>query len=108
MALHTNTNGNLNDHNNYIKAGEGVQHVIRLCEELDIILCLLCPGAVKPGVDQVRRHYRDCYRTVGAQLQEVVVFAASLAPSGSQPRELRDPIDEDMELPADGDPRSPG
>ncbi|RFN54792.1 hypothetical protein FIE12Z_930 [Fusarium flagelliforme] len=74
--------------------------------KLNVLLCLLCPAAIKPGVDQVKRHYRDCHRTVGAQLQEVVAFAASFAPSGSQPRTLRDPTDESDEalLPADGSP----
>ncbi|KAL5592811.1 hypothetical protein FOBRF1_013119 [Fusarium oxysporum] len=106
MASHTNANGDLNDHNNDTKAGEGGQQVIQLCEELNALLCLLCPAAIKPGVDQVRRHYRDCHRTVGAQLREVVAFAASFAPSGSQPRTLRDPTDESDEalLPADGTP----
>ncbi|KAF5234897.1 hypothetical protein FAUST_7386, partial [Fusarium austroamericanum] len=106
MALHTNTNGNLNNYSNNTTAGEGGQQIIQLCEELNVLLCLLCPAAIKPGVDQVKRHYRGCHRTVGAQLQEVVAFAASFAPSGLQPRTLRDPTDGSDEglLPADGSP----
>jgi hypothetical protein len=106
MASHTNANGDLNNHSNNTTAGEGGQQIIQLCEELNVLLCLLCPAAIKPGVDQVKRHYRDCHRTVGAQLQEVVAFAASFAPSGSQPRTLRDPTDASDEalLPADGSP----
>ncbi|KAL3587410.1 hypothetical protein FPOAC2_13307 [Fusarium poae] len=106
MASHTNADGDLNNHSNNTTAGEGGQQIIQLCQELNVLLCLLCPAAIKPGVDQVKRHYRNCHRTVGAQLQEVVAFAASFAPSGSQPRTPRDPTDESDEalLPADGSP----
>jgi hypothetical protein len=78
--------------------------VIQLCEELNVLLCLLCPAAIKPGTDQVRHHYRNRHRTVGAQLQEVTAFATSFSPSGSQPRALQDPTEKDMELPVDGSP----
>src|SRR5690242_7051575 len=79
-------------------------HVIQLCKELGVLLCLLCPAAIKPSADQVKHHYRNRHRTVKAQLQEVVAFAASFSPSGSRPRVLQDPTDEDMELPVDGSP----
>ena len=71
------------------------------CEQLGVLLCLLCPAAIKPGADQVKHHYRNRHRTVKAQLQEVVAFAASFSPSGSRPRALRDPTDKDIELPVD-------
>ncbi|SCO86125.1 uncharacterized protein FRV6_10252 [Fusarium oxysporum] len=76
--------------------------VIRLCKELGILLCLLCPAAIKPGINQVKNHYRNRHRTVRAQLQEVIAFAASFSPSGSRPRALQDPTDKDIELPVDG------
>jgi hypothetical protein len=78
--------------------------VIQLCEELSVVICLLCPAVIKPDTDQVKHHYRNRHRTIGAQLQEVIAFAASFSPSGSRPRVLRDPTDEDLELPADGSP----
>ncbi|EMT69789.1 hypothetical protein FOC4_g10000253, partial [Fusarium odoratissimum] len=49
---------------------------IQLCKELDILICLLCPVAIKPGIDQVKHHYRNRHKAAGRQLQEVVAFAA--------------------------------
>ncbi|KAH6891540.1 hypothetical protein B0T10DRAFT_595824, partial [Thelonectria olida] len=81
---------------------------IQLCEQLNVLLCLVCPAAIKPGVDKVEHHYRNRHKIVGKQLQEVIAFAASFSPSsGSQPQALRDPTDEDLELPADGSPPIP-
>jgi hypothetical protein len=93
----------VSDNNNAALTKPGGQ-VIRLCKELGVLLCLLCPAAIKPGTDQVKHHYRNRHKTVGAQLQEVIAFAASFSPSGSRPRALQDPTVEDMELPADGSP----
>jgi hypothetical protein len=78
--------------------------LFNIYNKLDVLLCLLCPAAIKPGTDQVKHHYRNRHRTVGAQLQEVIAFAASFSPSGSRPRALQDPTDEDIELPVDGSP----
>ncbi|KAF6517699.1 hypothetical protein HZS61_003260 [Fusarium oxysporum f. sp. conglutinans] len=64
--------------------------------------------AIKPGIDQVEHHYRNRHKTAGRQLREVIAFAASFSPSGSQPLALRDPTDKDIELPADGGPPIPG
>ncbi|KNB04557.1 hypothetical protein FOXG_07206 [Fusarium oxysporum f. sp. lycopersici 4287] len=94
-------------HSDDTEAGGG--QVIQLCKELDILICLLCPVAIKPRVDQVENHYRHRHKTAGRQLQEVIAFAASFSPSsGSQPLALRDPTDKDIELPADGGPPIPG
>jgi hypothetical protein len=93
----------VSDNSNAAPTKPGGQ-VIRLCEELGVLLCLLCPAAIKPGTDQVKHHYRNRHRTVGAQLQEVIAFAASFSPSGSRPQALQDPTDENMELPVDGCP----
>ncbi|KAJ0124092.1 Uncharacterized protein HZ326_31494 [Fusarium oxysporum f. sp. albedinis] len=30
---------------------------IRLCELLNVLLCLLCPAAIKPGADKVEHYY---------------------------------------------------
>jgi hypothetical protein len=102
MPSNSSISSDHNDDNNSTEAGGG--QVIQLCKELNVLLCLLCPAAIKPGTEQVKHHYRNRHRTVGAQLQEVIAFAASFSPSGSRPRTLRDPTDEDMELPADGSP----
>ncbi|KAL9560703.1 hypothetical protein ACKAV7_015194 [Fusarium commune] len=94
-------------HNNNTEAGGG--QVIQLYKELDILICLLCPVAIKPRIDQVENHYRHRHKTAGRQLQEVIAFAASFSPSsGSQPLALRDPTDKDIELPANGGPPIPG
>jgi hypothetical protein len=92
-------NSNYNYHNNNTKAGGG--QVIQLYKELDILICLLCPVAIKPGINQVKHHYRNRHKTAGRQLQEVIAFAASFSPSGSQPLALQDPTDKDIKLPAD-------
>jgi hypothetical protein len=55
---------------------------IRLYEQLDVLLYLLYPAAIKPGVDKVKHHYRNCHKTVRKQLQEVVAFAESFSLSG--------------------------
>ncbi|KAH7231121.1 hypothetical protein BKA59DRAFT_504581 [Fusarium tricinctum] len=81
---------------------------LSICKELNVLLCLLCPVAIKPGIDQVEHHYRNRHKTAGRQLQEVIAFAASFSPSGSQPLALRDPTDKDIELPADGGLPIPG
>ncbi|RKK57675.1 hypothetical protein BFJ69_g17454 [Fusarium oxysporum] len=102
-----NPNSKYDYHNDDTEAGGG--QVIQLCKELDILICLLCPVAIKPRVDQVENHYRHRHKTAGRQLQEVIAFAASFSPSsGSQPLALRDPTNKDIELPADGGPPIPG
>ncbi|KAF4342471.1 hypothetical protein FBEOM_3588 [Fusarium beomiforme] len=102
-----NPNSKYDYHNDDTEAGGG--QVIQLCKELDILICLLCPVAIKPRIDQVENHYRHRHKTAGRQLQEVIAFAASFSPSsGSQPLALRDPTDKDIELPADGGPPIPG
>ncbi|KAG7408575.1 hypothetical protein Forpe1208_v012130 [Fusarium oxysporum f. sp. rapae] len=102
-----NPNSKYDYHNDDTEAGGG--QVIQLCKELDILICLLCPVAIKPRVDQVENHYRHRHKTARRQLQEVIAFAASFSPSsGSQPLALRDPTDKDIELPADGGPPIPG
>ncbi|KAJ0124103.1 Uncharacterized protein HZ326_31482, partial [Fusarium oxysporum f. sp. albedinis] len=106
-TLVPNPNSNYNHHNDdNTEAGGG--QVIQLCKELDVLICLLCPVAIKPGIDQVEHHYRNRHKTAGRQLREVIAFAASFSPSGSQPLALRDPTDKDIELPADGGPPIPG
>jgi hypothetical protein len=107
MPLVPNPNSNYNHHNDdNTEAGGG--QVIQLCKELDVLICLLCPVAIKPGIDQVEHHYRNRHKTAGRQLREVIAFAASFSPSGPQPLALRDPTDKDIELPADGGPPIPG
>ncbi|KLP12887.1 Uncharacterized protein LW94_14400 [Fusarium fujikuroi] len=102
----------MDDHQNSITkasaGGGGGGQVIQLCKELDILICLLCPVAIRPHVNQVEHHYRNRHKTAGRQLQEVIAFAASFSPSGSQPLALRDPTDKDIELPADRGPPIPG
>ncbi|KNB04586.1 hypothetical protein FOXG_06642 [Fusarium oxysporum f. sp. lycopersici 4287] len=74
----------------------------------DILLCLLCKAAIKPEPAQVERHYRNCHKTIGQPLQEVIAFAESFSSAGWRPRALQDPTDENMELPPDGSPPIPG
>ncbi|RFN46146.1 hypothetical protein FIE12Z_9605 [Fusarium flagelliforme] len=74
----------------------------------DILLCLLCEVAIKPQPAQVERHYRNCHKTTGQPLQDIIAFAELFSPSGWQPQELKDPTNENMELPTDGSPPIPG
>jgi hypothetical protein len=78
--------------------------MIQLCEQLQILVCLLCEATIKPEPAQVERHYRNCHKTTGQPLQDVIAFAESFSPSGWRPQELKDPTDENMELPTDGSP----
>ncbi|OBS15767.1 hypothetical protein FPOA_09373 [Fusarium poae] len=85
-----------------------VDQIIQLCEQLDVLLCLICEAAIKPEVDKVEHHYRNCHKTVGEQLQAVIAFAASFSSSGWRPRTLQDPADENIQLPPDGSAPIPG
>ncbi|EXL40286.1 hypothetical protein FOCG_17174 [Fusarium oxysporum f. sp. radicis-lycopersici 26381] len=85
-----------------------VDQMIQLCEQLDVLLCLICEAAIKPEADKVEHHYRNCHKTVGEQLQAVIAFAASFSPSGCRPRTLQDPADENIQLPPDGSAPIPG
>ncbi|KAM5520406.1 hypothetical protein FOXYSP1_18830 [Fusarium oxysporum f. sp. phaseoli] len=70
----------VSDTNNTALTKPGGQ-VIRLCKELGVLLCLLCPAAIKPGINQVKNHYRNRHRTA-----------------------LQDPTDKDIELPINRSP----
>ncbi|KAG4275400.1 hypothetical protein FPRO04_14400 [Fusarium proliferatum] len=83
-------------------------HMIQLCEQLKMLVCLLCEAAIKPERAQVERHYRNCHKTIGQPLQEVIAFAESFSSSGWRPQALKDPTDENIELPPDGSPPIPG
>ena len=85
-----------------------VDQTIQLCEQLDVLLCLICEAAIKPEVDKVEHHYRNCHKTVVEQLQAVIAFAASFSSSGWRPRTLHDPADENIQLPPDGSAPIPG
>ncbi|KAH7201321.1 hypothetical protein DER44DRAFT_700036, partial [Fusarium oxysporum] len=106
IPLVPDPNSNYNYYNNNTKAGGG--QVIQLYKELNILIYLLCLVAIKPGIDQVKHHYRNRHKIAGRQLQEVIPFAASFSPSGLQPLALRDLTDKDIELPADGGLPIPG
>ncbi|RKK79215.1 hypothetical protein BFJ68_g16504 [Fusarium oxysporum] len=83
-------------------------HIIQLCEQLNVLICLPCEAAIKPEPAQAEHHYRNCHKTIGQPLQEVITFAESFSSSRWRPRVLQDPTDTNMELPPDGSPPIPG